>query len=288
MPTRLKIFCLNAISVTDMDEPRQLILRAFQQAWSSDKPDWYRMTTAVLKNRMLSLTDGTFSEANYRAKSFMDFLSQYEDITTLDRSRFPPVVVLQEGERSRIAPLEPGRGTGRPRIRSDLWQAILDYASEQTYVWDVTAKRARPRNQGEEHPEIPTITSEGLQQWRVQFVDTLTSSAEVHEEELARLSNWRDNRLATSALPPRLAHQWNGYLRDRVQERLRGWFSDHSLEEPSDLIVSQRPRAASPSDVDDLRQLVINVVTQMTEQELSSLVLPPRAVLRAMAGRRQR
>lgn len=269
-----------------MDEARQLILRAFQQAWSSDKPDWYRMTVAVLKNRMLSLTDSKFSEANYHARSFMDFLSHYGDITTLDRSRFPPVVELREDERSRIAPLEPGRGAGRPRIRSDLWQATLDYASEQTYVWDANANRARPQNPGEEYPAIPTITTDGLQQWRVGFVDTLTSSREIHEDELARLSNWRDNRLPTSALPPRIANQWNGYLRDRVQERLHEWFSEKGLAEPSDLMVAQPPSAVSPSDTEDLRQLVINVVTHMTEQELSSLVLPPRAVLRAMAGRR--
>ena len=271
-----------------MDEPRQLILQAFQQAWSSDKPEWYRMTTAVLKNRILSLTDGKFSEADYHARSFTDFLSHHEDITTLDRSRFPPIVELKEEERSRIAPLEPGQGTGRPRIRSDLWQAILDYASEQIYVWDPSANRARPRNQGEEHPELPTITSEELQEWRVKFVEMLISSAEVHEGELARLSNWRDNRLATSALPLRFAHQWNGYLRDQVQERLHGWFSEHGLAEPSDFIVRQPPRATSSSYAEDLRQLVISVVMQMTEQELSSLVLPPQSVLRAMTGRRQR
>ena len=37
------------------------------------------MTTAVLKNRLLDLTGGTFDEAAYGATTFMDFVLRNED-----------------------------------------------------------------------------------------------------------------------------------------------------------------------------------------------------------------
>ena len=41
-----------------MENPERLIIRAFEQARDAGKLDWQRMTTAVLKNRMLGITEG--------------------------------------------------------------------------------------------------------------------------------------------------------------------------------------------------------------------------------------
>ena len=41
-----------------MERPERLIIQAFEQAMDAGKIDWQRMTTAVLKNRMLVLTEG--------------------------------------------------------------------------------------------------------------------------------------------------------------------------------------------------------------------------------------
>lgn len=41
-----------------MENPNRLIIRAFEQARDAGKIDWSRMTTAVLKNRILGLTEG--------------------------------------------------------------------------------------------------------------------------------------------------------------------------------------------------------------------------------------
>ena len=53
------------------------------------------MTTAVLKNRLLDLTGGTFDEAAYGATTFMDFVLRNEDTLAVDRSTAPPLVELR-------------------------------------------------------------------------------------------------------------------------------------------------------------------------------------------------
>ena len=51
-----------------MEDAKQLIRQAFKQARVSGKPDWHRMTTAVLKNRLLSITGNAFNETEYRCR----------------------------------------------------------------------------------------------------------------------------------------------------------------------------------------------------------------------------
>jgi len=45
---------------TELDEFRTLVRIAFGQAQQSGKPNWEEMTSAVLKNRLLNLTQGQF------------------------------------------------------------------------------------------------------------------------------------------------------------------------------------------------------------------------------------
>ena len=271
-----------------MEDARQLILQAFQQACASGKPDWHRMTTAVLKNRMLGLTRGEFSEASYNVRSFTEFLSQYGDMTTLDTGRVPAVVELAEQERSRIESLGSELGSPRSRIRGDLWKAALDYASGLKYVWDSTTNRARPEEHGDDYHVIPTIATEQLQRWRTEFLHAQTDSASLGAEDLARLSHWSEHQLPTSELPSRLIPKWNRNLKDRIHEHLRAWFTQEGLSPPVDLLISPPSTATRSPDTDELRRLVIRIVEQMTERELSDLVLPPGAILRAMGRRPNR
>ena len=244
------------------------------------------MTTPVLKNRILALTDGRFTEARYGARSLTDFVTKFNDLITLDGSRIPPIVELRDHERIHVTPSELERGSRPPRIRSDLWRATLDYASGQTYVWDAKENQARPQEPGDGLTVIPTITSEQLQRWRIDFSETESSSETTQSDELERLSHWRDNQLPTAELPPRLMPLWNRYLRERVHELLQTWFEKIGMAPPSDLVITQPTTVVRPSETEDLRQLVMRVVEQMTERELADLVLPSRAVLRATGRRR--
>ena len=265
-----------------MEDARQLIRRAFEQARASGKPDWHRMTSAVLKNRLLSLTDNSFNEEEYGASTFMMFISKCSDLVDVDKSRFPPIVELRDSELEDLAPSHVDSTSSRPRIRSDLWQASLDYSSGTQYVWDLTDRMARPIRFGESSPTIPSVTQAVLQEWRQDFIDDQRKTDSISPEQESQVDFWITQHLPTSYLPSPLIPQWNGFLRDKVYEHLLSWFNDSEIDPPSDLISKGSERTTSrPSDTEALRRLILRVVGQMTERELAQLNLPPKAILRA-------
>jgi len=75
-------------------EGTDLILAAFAQARTSGREDWRQMTVAVLKNRILSLTNRTFDERRWGAASFREFVDQFDDVVSPDTSTRPPIVEL--------------------------------------------------------------------------------------------------------------------------------------------------------------------------------------------------
>jgi hypothetical protein len=78
----------------NQNNPSELIQAAFEQARIAGKKDWQHMTVAVLKNRLLSLTGGTFKEEQFGARTVADFVRKAGAIVELDDTRFPPVVSL--------------------------------------------------------------------------------------------------------------------------------------------------------------------------------------------------
>ena len=98
----------HGILVSTMQDPQQLISRAYQQARRSGKPDWHRMTAAVLKNRLLEITSREFNEARYDASNFMEFVSRYPELLSVDDSEFPPVVTLRGSEADRLLSTDAG------------------------------------------------------------------------------------------------------------------------------------------------------------------------------------
>lgn len=139
------------------DDSRTLIKKAFDKARESGRPDWHRMSVAVLKNRLLDLTDRTFREADYGVSSFREFVTQHDDFLELDESTTPPVAALKNAVFER----QPDPGSERSRIRSDLWWAVLNFSSQQKYFWDPAAQVARTAGPEEAlGPEMPTITAD--------------------------------------------------------------------------------------------------------------------------------
>ena len=265
-----------------MEDARQLIRQAFEQARASGKPDWHRMTIAVLKNRLLSITDNSFNEGEYGASTFMMFMSRYSDLVDIDRSRFPPIVELRDSELDDLASSHVESTSSRPRIRSDLWQASLDYSSGTQYVWDLTNGMARPIRSGENSPTIPSVTQAILQDWRQEFIDNQRKSDSISPEQESQVVFWFTQHLPTSYLPSPLIPIWNGFLRNKVSEHLLRWFNESELDPPSDLLTKANERTTpKTSDTEALRRLILRVVGNMTEGELEQLNLPPRAILRA-------
>ena len=240
------------------------------------------MTTAVLKNRLLDLTGRSFTEAQYGASSFMDFVSRFPDLLKVDDSVFPPIVELCGAGADRISSLGGDHTQGAYHIRSDLWQAVLDYSSGTTYVWDLDRKEARPTQEFDPSPIIDTVTADLQRQWRQEFLSEVTRTLELTHTEVDQTNEWIRLQLGTSRLPTRLIPRWNRFFRDKVHDYLRSWFSESRLEPPDDMVSSaNRQSMSSPSETEDLRELVVSVVRKMTHEELSGLSLPSEAVLRA-------
>jgi hypothetical protein len=83
-------------AATSFHDPRKLIRAAFKMARDRGKPDWRRMTTAVLKNRMLLLSERSFHERTYGASTFLAFIPQFDDLVKLDNTTWPPTVEYVE------------------------------------------------------------------------------------------------------------------------------------------------------------------------------------------------
>ena len=257
-----------------MLEKSELIKQAFEQARTSGKPDWYRMTVPVLKNRLLGITNHTFSEADYGASNFTEFVHSIEHLVDIDRTVLPPVVTLREVNAEEETSGATRSGFNRYRVRADLWRAVTDYSSGTQYVWDASTQQARPKQTGEDNPVLPIITYELNQRWREEFIRTVTPIGPIPLGQ-------------TTRLPSYLLPKWNGFLRDKVKEHLENWFEETGLEPPRDLTSLISVSATrSRSDTAALRRLVIQVVRNMTASELAQLRLPPEAVLRATKERR--
>ena len=266
-----------------MEDARQLVRQAFEQARSSGKPDWHRMTSAVLKNRLLSITGGSFDESDYSASTFMMFIESLDDLVDIDTSSYPPIVELLELESGGLGPHDVDSVSSRPRIRSDLWYASLDYSSGTQYVWDLADLRARPIRSGENSPIISIVTQPKLKEWRREFIDDYIDTNLITPEQEGQVGSWITEHLPTSHLPTHLIPHWNGFLRDKVQQQLLTWFHESGIEPPQDLVTTVRERTSrKQSDAEALRRLILRVVGRMTERELEQLNLPPRAVMRVM------
>ena len=262
-----------------MQESQQLIVRAYEVARRAGKTDWTRMTTAVLKNRLLDLTDRSFDERSYGASSFLDFLSSHEDLVRVDRSVFPPIVELEKPET--LAVSKDDTTKLRYRIRRDLWQAAIDHLSGTRYVWDVITNTAIPSDDPNDTRIIHTITADRQRKLKNEFRSIVSTRDELDEIESKQLQCWIDEDLGVARIPARLRSEWIVFFRDKVRDHLLNWFQDSELQPPQDMIsqVEGRSKTDSPG-VEELRKLVLSVVREMTQSELSTLCLPAQAVLR--------
>lgn len=140
---------------TNKETPGALIIRAFERARASGKPEWFRMTTAVMKNRLLELTGNEFSEQAYGVSNIREFLALAPDTVRLTYSGGQLFVELLEGSRPAAGPPEDRQS----RIRPDLWLAVMDYSSGRRYVWDPQEQSARPQVAESDASlrELPTI-----------------------------------------------------------------------------------------------------------------------------------
>lgn len=262
--------------MSELRNPRELIERAFDQARRSGKPDWWSMTIPVLKNRILQISERKFREADYGARSFREFLRNASDVIEVQETPLPGQATLRSAIMTESL-AEPK--SSQPDIRPDLWEATLDFTSQNRYIWDVAEGRARAALADEQGLQLPTITADELDGWRMEFSEQQGSA---DEPTLKQLERWRESRLPTLALPPACRGLWNKYLKDHVRQRLEKWAEENQLGGiPTGQISTGK--AAPDGEVQKLRDFVIRCVQQMPKAELEELRISPTSVMRVLS-----
>jgi hypothetical protein len=260
---------------------RNLIRQAFEDARRSGRAEWRTMTIAVLKNRLLNRTHGSFQEKDYGARTIAEFVRRYPDLLLLDDSSVPPNVSLHASSVT-----APGAGSDAElsRIRPDLWTAIVDYQSGLTYLWDGEFARSAEGLSAEETGRqkiLPTLSVPELDAWRHEFLESVNDLIRDDPNSAEQARRWVNSRLGTRYLPASLRTLWNMELKRRVADRLSAWFADQGLPAPSGLLQARPVVRDQAIGADTLRQLILRCVQVMTENELRQVNLPPSAVLRA-------
>lgn len=287
-----------------LDEFRTLVRSAFEQAQRS-KQDWEEMTSAVLKNRLLSITKGQFSQDRYGSPSFIHLVRRVPDLLeVLDdsppfhlRIRSPAETGTPSLPKEEI-PTEAGnpfastlKGDLRQvRIRDDLWHAIMDYSSHATYVLDPDTGLARA-NRSTDYglPNLPTVSREDVASWRSEFIQTLEALTTTRFSE--ELGEWA-RTARQSDLPSSIRGLWAEFNKRKVIDKLLEWFKEREQAPPKDMIFATDGRDVPSSrtinevvETRRLRDLVIRAVKAMTHDELSQVPLPASVILR-ITGRR--
>lgn len=271
------------------EELGELIERAFLVARNSGKADWRTIQVSVLKNRLISVSERHFDEADYGYPNLHYLVRAFPDkLDVIESPRYATVQYI--GEES-SAPAEepaaklttnvPGTQPARSVVRADLWSGVLDYKSGQTYVWRPSAGLALRAEPVEGDLLFPTVDASQLGRWRNDFVATL----ELEPEESKALRNWAETTGATGLLAPRYRGLWNGFLRSRVIERVSAFFVANDQPLPQDLI-SSRARAAREPSTPTLRSQLHSILDLMSDQELDSVAFPAQAWSRYLSESR--
>ena len=205
-----------------------MIERAFAQAARKRGRPVRSMTLAVLKNRLLQLTDRQFNPSEYGSRTLLDLLESLAPSVAVIKTSSETMVELRTGQLGRRTYSSDESTAYEPialdsaHIREDLWIAIVDYASGRRYVWDESHGRARVARAEDALTILPTLTQQEHDAWRHDFVEANLSTLNASDGALAM--RWRELRLPTAYLPLSLQPLWNRELTRRVRHRLHRFF----------------------------------------------------------------
>jgi len=250
-------------------EALELVVVAFLHAQRKLGSEAKTMSIAELKNRLLQITDRRFDAKDFGAADLRAFLAKLAPELIVTKATGHGEVKLMiapesvqatrggsdeprasDASSKAIAPAEAPQDFLKPegRTRPDLWVAIMDYASRQTFVWDERTGRARPRQGNETLPVMPTVTAVELGEWRRTFVGE--HQAELEGSDLASAQRWQEQGLATVYLPAKLKQPWNRELALRVRQRLQEFFAQ--LNPKASSIAGPPTATAEPEQAADM------------------------------------
>jgi hypothetical protein len=268
---------------SDKAATRTQVLEAYRQAFLAGKPEWYRMRTAVLKNRLLDVTRRTFDEKALGFATFRDFVESLEGLVRIDPETRPVLAELLDDARVEIERSPTRRSIdSRVRVRPDLWDAVLDYTGATAWTWDPQERVATqtPDESDASALLMPTLAKEDLTQWRHEFLIERDGDPAVIQD--SQVKRWAAGHGGSSALPPGLRREWFEVLKERVVDRLEAWFAEQQMPVPDDLLVDRRSDHSQPStEMDALREYVHTCVRLMSPEQLIGLPIPAEIAFRA-------
>jgi hypothetical protein len=239
------------------------------------------MTTPVLKNRLLQITNHTFDEQFYGAPTLVKLLLWLPEVVRLEGTRSPYLVHLVDEGSDDEQLVDASEDLRLVRVRDDLWDACIDSVSGARYVWDPEAKRAVIAKSGDRRKRLPTLKKNELDKARKSFVASEWTAEEGEQ--------WITSGGSIKTLPPALRGIWAERLKRIVIDKLNEWFAKKAIEPPTDYLlrstwqktVPVRPTGLAPDTSQNLRSVVLAVVAAMSDEELAGLQLPAGAVARA-------
>lgn len=301
-----------------LDELRSLVVAAFDQArrGKSAAGNWHLMRSAVLKNRLIQITNGDFKNSEFGSKPMTDVAMLLPDLLQV-HSTNPTVFEFLQPDLFEVltATIPEDAGTWQSndqelgaqqdrfaldhisftssdwetvRVRDDLWRSILDYSSSTPTIWDAEQGIARARQLMDlpETPALPTLDKGELERWRLEYAETL--KAEVAHAEAEKIASWVTGSGALATLPKRFRAGWIELLKRRVADRLIEWFNSNSIPVPPDIFIraEARGRTSDTPTMDEvvrtrrLRGLLVSALQQMTYEEMSDLRIPASVLVR--------
>lgn len=259
--------------------PADQVLAAFKQARERGKQDWWRMTTPVLKNRMLQL-DPRGLEDLVGNQTFRAWVEAQPSLTITPDGKHA-IVELPEHLRRLIENESQTEAVGDAmidwravRVRPDLWRAVIDHDSERRYVWDAESQRAVHATAQDGRPVLPSLTPDDMRSLRASFAGSVRGTD---------LSEWVATPGSTEDLPRRHRGLWNEVVKKEVIKRLTSWFSDQGLVVPD--ITQQTDIHVRDANDATARDLLRALATDMRPAELQQVTVPLSAVARLLSGK---
>lgn len=269
----------------DPFELRAGIQSAYEAARDSRRENWQVMPLPVLKNRLLASTNGAFHEWDYGWPNLRFLPRAFPDLLALDPTTphgaavyiaAPDLTARPDANASGSIVRVSNASTEGRRIREDLWNAVVDYRSGLTYIWDVKQRRAIGI-EGEAEtgtPVFPTISQDEVGTWRRECARKWAQLNGDADNEA--VDAWVEN--PRTRVPQRFVNSWRTDQRDRVASIIQDFFRSAQLNLPSDAF----PASGQTRTELTARELVRLAAQVMTDTEIDGLQLPVGAVLRAL------
>lgn len=228
---------------------------------------------------------GEFNEQALGFRTFREFVDAAESAGYVSKTRTMSGLSIEPGpgdlpSRSRL-----------PRVRPDLWRAVLDWSAHKTHWWDPQRRHVVDLDSTAAVPadlvRLEPLSRDTHKAWALDFLSHHESSS-IAPGLVAALQHSEEggfeqfSRLIRA--DARLNGEWQGERRRRVADSIRAWANVNGLEvdpfaptpifDETNRSQVEVDRGVEDAGVRQLREAVKRAVDRMSPTELRQLSLP--------------